>query len=330
MQLNFRKNTIILVFSVMTMVFLISSVSAAGPAPSLPPAVNSSPSKMEVGIFVNSINNLDFIKGTYSMDFYLHFRWTDPTIQTADFEIMNGQISTGSHSLEKLWENKSGPVKEEWYRVRADFAITPNIRDYPFESGIAPIEIEDAENDATQLIYVPIANESGIEPRFVIPGWTIGTPTFSVTDHSYPWGETYSHVSFDVPVTKDATDSIIQTLIPPLIFCLIAMISFFINVELTELIALRYGLTTSMFISAVMYHFSQMSMLPGLGVLKLFDKFMIAVYLFLAATIVVTTLCYLALVMWKRPELVKPIDRYGMVVSILLPVISFWLLVTLM
>jgi predicted membrane protein len=107
------------------------------------------------------------------------------------------------------------------------------------------------------------------------------------------------------------------------------MISFFINVELTELIALRYGLTTSMFISAVMYHFSQMSMLPGLGVLKLFDKFMIAVYLFLAATIVVTTLCYLALVMWKRPELVKPIDRYGMVVSILLPIVSFWLLVTL-
>lgn len=97
-------------------------------------------------------------------------------------------------------------------------------------------------------------------------------------DHSYTRGETYLRLFFNVPVTKNATDSIFQTLIPPLLFYLIAMISFFINVENHELISLRYCLTTSMFISAVMYHFSQLSMLPGLGVLKLFDKFMIAVY----------------------------------------------------
>ena len=56
---------------------------------------------------------------------------------------------------------------------------------------------------------------------------------------------------------------------------------------------------------------------------------MIAVYLYLSATIIVTTLCYLAQEEWERPELVKPINRYGMVVSILLPLVSFWLLVIL-
>ncbi len=329
MRYPLRKIAIILVFVVTVSLLLISSVSAAESAPSLPQAVNSTPSTMGVGVFVNTINNLDFVKGTYSMDFYLHFLWTNPAIQTAHFEIMNGQPSSGTHSVEKLWENKSGPVKEEWYRVRADFAITPNIRDYPFESGIAPIEIEDAENNAMQLTYVPLRNESGIDPQFVIPGWTIGTPTFSVTPHTYPWDETYSRVSFDVPITKNATDSLIQTLLPPLIFCLIATISFFIRVGHNELVSLRYVLTTSMFISAVMYHFSQLSMLPGLGVLKLFDKFMIAVYLYLSATIVVTTLCYLAQEEWGRPELVKPINRYGMVVSVMLPLVTLWLLVTL-
>ncbi len=329
MRYNPRKIAIILVLLVMASLFLIPSVTAAGPAPLPPPAVNSTPSTMEVGVFVNSINNLDFVKGTYSMDFYLHFLWTDPAIRTAHFEIMNGQPYTGTNSVEKLWENKSGPVKEEWYRVRADFAITPNIRDYPFESGIAPIEIEDAEHNAMQLTYVPLGNESAINPEFVIPGWTIGTPTFEVTPHTYPWDETYSRLSFNIPITKNATDSLIQTLLPPLIFCLIATISFFIRVAHNELVNLRYVLTTSMFISAVMYHFSQLSMLPGLGVLKLFDKFMIAVYLYLSATIIVTTLCYLAQEEWERPELVKPINRYGMVVSILLPLVSFWLLVIL-
>jgi hypothetical protein len=232
--------------------------------------------------------------------------------------------------VEKIWESKSGPVKEEWYRVRADFTIAPNIHDYPFESGIAPIEIEDAENDVTHLIYVPMENESGIDPRFVIPGWKIGTPTFSVVNHTYPWGETDSRLSFNVPITKNATDSLIQTIIPPLIFCLIAMLSYLISVKHNELVHLRYVLVTSMFISAVMYHFSQLSVVPGLGVLKLFDKFMIAVYLFLAVTITVTTLCYLAEQQWGRPELVKPINRYGLLVSILLPIGSFWLLLILM
>ena len=131
---------------------------------------------MEVGVFVNSIDNLDFVKGTYSMDFYLHFRWTDPAIPTAHFEIMNGQPSNEPHSLEKLSESKDGLVKEEWYRVRADFSITPNIRDYPFESGITPIEIEDADNDETQLIYVPIVNDSGIDPGSASPAGRSAPP----------------------------------------------------------------------------------------------------------------------------------------------------------
>ena len=84
-----------------------------------------------------------------------------------------------------------------------------------------------------------------------------------------------------------------------------------------------------MFISAVMYHFGQLAMIPGLGVLNLFDKFMIAVYLFLAVTVTVTTLCYLAQQQWGRPELVKPINRYGLVVSFILPIVSFWLLMAL-
>ena len=330
MRFNPGKIPVILVFLVIVSLFLITSVSSAGSVPPFTTAGNTSPSLMEVGVYVNAINNLDFIKGTYSEDLYLHFRWTDPSIKTAEFEIMNGRVSSGSYSVRQLSANKSGPVKEEWYRVRADFDITPNIRNYPFESGTLPIEIEDGAHDETHLIFVPLVNESGIDPRVEIPGWTISTPVFSLTDHSYPWGQTYSRLFFNVPVAKNPMDSFIQTLLPPLLFCLIALLSFFINLEHRELLPLRYGLTTSMFISAVMYDFSQVSLLPGLGVLKLFDKFMIAVYLFLAATIVVTTLCYLAQRKWERPELVKPINRYGMGVSIMLPIVLFWLLVTLM
>jgi hypothetical protein len=294
--------------------------------------VNASPgtpARVEVSVFVNSIDNLDMVKGTYTIDCYLHFRWTDPSITAAHFEFMNGEPAAGANSVEKLSESKSGPVKEEWYRARADFRITPNNLDYPFESGILPIKIEDSYYNSSELIYVPFTEESGMEPGFVIPGWKFGTPSFSVKDHSYPGNETYSQLAYNIPITNDALASLLQTVVPPLIFCIIAGLSFLIRVDHNELVHLRYVLTTSMFISAVMYHFGQLALIPGLGVLKLFDKFMIAVYLFLAVTVTVTTLCYLAQQQWGRPDLVKPINRYGVVVSILLPVVSFWLLLVL-
>lgn len=264
------------------------------------------------------------------MDFYLHFRWTDPNITTAQFEIMNGQSSPGSTPHEKVSENTSGSVREEWYRVRADLTAATDNRNFPLEHGPLTIEIEDAATSAQDLTYVQLDKEIEIDHDFKIEGWEIRPPTSGVTNHTYPWGETYSRFSFQVPIEKNGTDAIVQTLIPPLIFCFIAFLSFFIKVEHNELVHLRYVLTTTMFITAVMYHFTEIAVLPSFMVFNLFDKYMISVYLFLASTIIVTTLCYLALWDWKRPGLVKPINRYGMVISILVPVVSFCLLLTLM
>lgn len=331
MRYNSRKIPVILLFLLMALLLLISSVQAVEASPSLPPAVNSSsgsPAKMEVSVFINSIDDLDMVKGTYTLDCYLHFRWTDPSIDAASFEFMNGE-PTSVESVKIISESKSGPVKEEWYRARANFRIIPNNMDYPFESGILPLKIEDTNHDSSQLIYVPLMEESGIEPGFVIPGWKISNPTFSIIEHKYPGAPAFSQISYNIPITNDALASVLQTAVPPLIFCIIAGLSFLIRVDHNELVHLRYVLTTSMFISAVMYHFGQLALIPGLGVLKLFDKFMIAVYLFLAVTVAITTFCYLAQQQWGRPELVKPINRYGIVVSIVLPVVSFWLLVVL-
>ena len=326
MRYSPRKTAVILLFVLVASLLLVSSVCAAEAAPSLPPAANSSPSRMQVAVFVNSIYNLDMVQGTYSVDLYLTFRWTDPGIETAGFEFMNGEPSSGADSVEKIYENKSGPVKEEDYRVRGDFRVTPNNVDYPYESGILPIEIENTHLQSSQLVFVPLPDESGIEPGFVIPGWKFGTRRSQSPIIRIPGTRPFPGFLYNIPITNDALASLLQTIVPPLIFCIIAGLSFLIRVDHPELVHLRYVLTTSMFISAVMYHFGQLALIPGLGVLKLFDKFMIAVYLFLAVTVTVTTFCYLAQQQWGRPELVRPVNRYGVVVAIILPLVAFWLL----
>lgn len=194
---------------------LVPAASASDSAPAIPATVNFSAPKMEVSVFVNSIDNLDMIKGSYTVDCYLHFRWTDPGIKTANFEFMNGKPASGAESVKMIWENKSGPVMEEWYRARADFSSTPNNMDYPFHSGFLPITIEDADYESSQLTYVPLQEESGIEPEFGIPGWKFGTPTFSVRNHSYPGNTTYSQLTYNIPLTNDALASLLQTIVPP-------------------------------------------------------------------------------------------------------------------
>lgn len=306
--------------------------SAADPFPALPSPDNSSnetASKMQVAVYVNSIDDLDMVKGTYTVDFYLFFLWTDPRIEHARFELINGKPSEGADSIQLNSENKTGPVKYEWYRVRGDFRIIPNNMDYPYQSGTLQIKIEDKERDRCEIIFVPLTEESGIDPEFVIPGWKLGDPTFSVTEPNLHGAPIYSRLTYNIPITNDMLSSLLQTVVPPLLFCFIAGLSFLIHVKETDLVGLRYSLTTGMLISAVMYHFSQIALVPGLGVLKLFDKFMIAVYLFLTITVVVTTFCYLAEHQWKRSDLVNPLNLYGGVASIVLPVIAFWMLVAL-
>ncbi len=324
-----HRNILIPAVAVFALFLLVPATVATDTVTGIVAESNVTPSRMGVGIYVNAIDALDPIAGTYSLDFYLHFVWTDPAIQTASFELMNGHIAAGQGSLQKEQSGTSGQMKEEWYRVSADFRNLPNLSNYPFQTDTLPIEIEDSIYTSSQLIYVPLTPESGIDPAVTVPGWEIGTPTFSVSDHDYPWNETHSHLAFSVPITKYPTDSLFQTLIPPLIFCFIAALSFFIQVRESELVHLRYVLVTSMFISAVMYQFTEVGFLPGLSMLKLFDKFMIAVYVFLALTIVTTTVCYLAHWQWEKPERVRPINRIGFVISLLLPILVFWLLVIL-
>ena len=73
MRYSPRKTAVILLFVLVASLLLVSSVCAAEAAPSLPPAANSSPSRMQVAVFVNSIYNLDMVQGTYSVDLYLTF-----------------------------------------------------------------------------------------------------------------------------------------------------------------------------------------------------------------------------------------------------------------
>jgi hypothetical protein len=274
---------------------------------------------INVGIYVISIGNFEFTKGTYVLDFYLMFQWENSNISPTSFEFMNGRAT----SKEKIYDVRTNGSSEVWYRVQASLFINPEFHSYPFDSQDLKIMIEDSAYNISTITYVPMTDVLGIDQQFRIAGWKIQSYNTNVSTHEYPWGEEYSQLTYTIKLERDAGLTAAKLLLPPIIFCIVSGLSFFFK---ADKITHRLGLGTSMLISAVMFHLSQTSSLPPLPSLILIDKIMIAVYAFLASSLFATTLIYIDDEYWKDVDYTKTVNRTGGLLTIILPFLIFGLL----
>jgi hypothetical protein len=307
----------------------LASTEAGADAP-VPAAALSLPSSnvtdVEVGIYVNGISNFDFGNGAYSLDFYLWFVWTDPTIKNMAFEIMNGQPAY-NNAFVKIIDDTNGTVKTQWYRLRAILFIPPDLASYPFEAGGLKVQLEDSSHNSSSLRYHWAVATSGYDKSsVVIPGWKIAYLNYSVADHAYTFNENYSQAVFVMQVERNSLPAAIQLIMPPIIFCLVSSLSYFFNEKKDSYIGLRLGLNSSMIISAVLFYYGQQSTLPPMSSFSIFDELIIAVYVFLGLTIAVTVAGVVEADFFKHPSRINHINRYGAIIAIAVSVTVFVLL----
>lgn len=285
----------------------------------VPVSIASEPVNVETGIYVISLGNYEVNKGTYTMDFYLWFRWNaSSNITPAKFEFMNGRANS-----KELISDETYPAtdtREIWYRIQASLYSEPRFKYYPFDTQVLKIDFEDSVNTVQKLQYTTAVIESGLDDDVRASGWVIKGWDFKATDKEYKWNEAYSRGNFAIEIERERTSTTIKTFLPPIIFCIVSGLSFFFR---PDKIAQRLGLGTSMLISAVMFHISQTSSLPPLGFLMLIDKIMISTYVFLASSLIVTTIIHIDVDWWQNVDYTKETNRYGAVVTVLLPIITY-------
>jgi hypothetical protein len=308
-----RTSIIFLFFLACSLIF--STISAAAQDEQL----IHDETTINVGIYVISIGNFEFTKGTYVLDFYLMFQWENQNISPTGFEFMNGRAT----SKEKIYDVRTNSTSEVWYRVQATLFINPEFHSYPFDSQDLKIIIEDSTYNTSTVNYTPMTGILGVDQQFQIAGWKIQSYNTNVSNHEYPWGEEYSQLTYTIKLERDAGLTAAKLLLPPIIFCIVSGLSFFFK---ADKITHRLGLGTSMLISAVMFHLSQTSSLPPLPSLILIDKIMIAVYAFLASSLFATTLIYIDDEYWKDVDYTKIVNRAGGALTIILPFLIFGLL----
>jgi len=277
-----------------------------------------------VGIYVVGFGNFDPNKGTYNLDFYIWFKW-DTTGNASDplsFEFMNGRAGSRD-KLSDETDPETG-VREVWYRVNAALFHEPDFSTYPFNKQELTIVIEDTKLPAGTLAYATEREGSGYDPDVKISGWNIEGWDIGTGEKDYPWGETYSRLTFTIHIGRPVTTTAIKTLLPPIIFCFVSGLSFAFR---PDKIANRIGFGTSMLISAVMFHISQTASLPPMPSLMTIDKIMIATYAFLAASMLVTTLIYMDEEFWKGRFNTTRVNYWGAIVAVVLPFVVYGILI---
>lgn len=234
---------------------------------------------VKVGIYVLQIGKFDLSSGSYTVDFYLSMT-CDGKCNLGSFEFVDGRAD----KIDVI----QNTTNAKFYRIEGTFFENLDLQKYPFDSHNLKIEIEDTTLTNQYLVYKSDPSNSGLDPRVIIVGWNVAGWNASVVDHFYPpYNQTYSRYVFSVTLNRPGLTSGLNMFLPVFFVVFIALISMLLVGSRLES---RILLTVTALLAAVFFQFTLDSTLPPLGYLTFADKFMIATYVIIVATLAIAIL----------------------------------------
>jgi hypothetical protein len=195
------------------------------------------PTTVDIGIYLLDVYDLDLKNSSYVADFYIWLRWKGD-LDPRKFELMNGELDV----KENPDEQKIGDLNYVSYRVRGKFRAPFDFRDFPLDEQKLTIEIEDASNDASSLVYRADIGNMSASPRVNLSGWELADqPNYSVREQIYEtnYGNprrapgqkaVYSRFVVDIPIKHAGNELIyLKTFIGVFISVAIAFLTFLIE-----------------------------------------------------------------------------------------------------
>lgn len=257
---------------------------AAAPAP-------DTPAQVIVGAYINDIQELDFKANNYVVDLYVWFRWkggeTDPS---KTMEFMN-RYASDDNVREALYETPKEMPDGGLYsiiRYQGRFATKFPLEQYPFDTQLLTVAMEDTVASTGAQVYVPDGEHPvSLDPVITLPGFTVGTPTMRVVSNTYPTNfgdqsapkaETYSRIVVTVPVSRPVVAMSLKTFVPIALIVVCAALVFFVRPRYVEG---RIGLGITALLTLVALQLTSSASLPDVDYLMMLDKIYLLAYLFI-------------------------------------------------
>ena len=140
----------------------------------------------KVGIYILSLYDFDLAEKSFTTDFWI---WLNHDIDSISFEnaveIPNAKETTYSMYLDEpkgkgrwVTEKVHAVIRSEW-----------DVSNFPFDKQVLTIQIEEADKDTTELVYIADVTNSKIDDELKLKDWLI--TNFSVTDTARAYNTSY-------------------------------------------------------------------------------------------------------------------------------------------
>jgi len=286
------------------------------------PNIQYADNKVYIGTWLTNIFNYDYQTSTYTLDMVLYFFWTNSNITTVDWQFTNGYPITPT-SITLLASDNVSSVKHEIYRATGQFASAPDASDFPFDkiNIVVSVAFRPHGND---IGLDWLNNETVVDTQFENPGWKTTNIGLTVSNHVYPLGIEAPIANMVVTQERQKASESIQPFIPSLIFSAICGISFLFNIK--ENVGPRLALITSMLVTTLLFNFGVSSRIPPASTIVFYTIFLLSVMLFMGISLLVTIYGAVDWAKRQNENRLKKINKWGLIVSILIPIIFFVLI----
>ncbi|TVY05409.1 hypothetical protein [Paenibacillus cremeus] len=229
------------------------------------------PREVGVGLYVLNFGALDINEGTFTADFYLTIKDSQP-IQDDSFEFVNGT----PRKINTTDDYKEADTYVKVYRITADLTTKVDLSKYPFDSQQLPIRLESKVESTEHMVFVPLDSKSGIDEGNSLPGWSLGALAVDVKEHYYPvFKEGYSQFRFAVTVSKNRFNAYFQTFSSVSFTILVCLLSFLLG---PDKLHIRSKITNVALIASGMFFKKLVDRIPAVSYLTFLDKFMFLTY----------------------------------------------------
>lgn len=204
----------------------LGMLASAAPAQASAPITTElrpaqAPAEARVAVVVTSLSKLNLDEGVFHAIFYLGITCIEEC-QDEDWDLVNANEYTSELTTVE------GPTK--WWRVSGTFVFQPNLRLFPFDTQTLPIIIEHEDLSMEKLIFIPDQQASEVSSLIGVPGWLIEPFSLTTSEHFFVgFGETYSSLTFGLPVARSTVASITKYYIPLVIFIVLGVATLFLG-----------------------------------------------------------------------------------------------------
>lgn len=275
------------------------SLAQAEAPPEVPPpepaAPTASATDVTVGVYVNQIHEFSLKDNSFTVDFYVWFRWKDPALKPHEtFSVVDGRIESKTEPVLKDLPDGS---KHAYARVVVTITRFFDIHAYPLDNHQLAVIIEEENDEVHVLRYVADTVNSAASPNILLPGWSFerlstvaGEATYrsNFGDTSLPTGNEskYARLTTAVAFTRTGLTFYVKLFFALWACVLLATLAYFIRPSDVDP---RFGVGVGALFGAIASQYVVASSLPDTNVITLADKMHLVAFFFIILSVTQST-----------------------------------------